>query len=216
MSDRTSDTLAATSSTSSIPPSPAMPVAQQGALHRFVQRLEQITGEAGTSEPAVVEGVSTAMRELVAHDDWLDETFTKPHPQYYQQYLLHADPAGRFSVVSFVWGPGQATPVHDHGTWGVIGMLRGAETGQMYRREPDRLVPVGEAERLEPGHTAAVSPDLGDIHVVRNAFDDRVSISIHAYGGDIGKQRRYVYDPATGAAKEFVSGYANVPKNTAP
>ena len=38
----------------------------------------------------------------------------QPHPQYYQQHLLHCDPLERFSVVSFVWGPGQKTPVHDH------------------------------------------------------------------------------------------------------
>ena len=42
-----------------------------------------------------------------------------------------------------------------------------------------------------------------------NAFDDRVSISIHAYGANIGKVRRHVFDLETGAVKEFVSGYAN-------
>jgi len=49
----------------------------------------------------------------------------------------------------------------------------------------------------------------GDIHRVVNAYDDRVSISIHAYGANIGKVRRHVFDPQTGAAKEFVSGYSN-------
>jgi len=186
----------------------------EGRLARFVRQLGQITS-AGTAEPQVLDGVAEAMRELVAHDDWLDDACAQPHPQYYQQYLLHADPEGRFSVVSFVWGPGQQTPVHDHGTWGVIGMLRGAETGQMYRREPGRLIAEGAPERLEPGDIARVSPTVGDIHVVRNAFDDRVSISIHAYGVDIGQQRRHVYDPATGAAKEFVSGYANAQRGAA-
>ena len=45
----------------------------------------------------------------------------------YRQYLLHCDPLERFSVVSFVWGPGQQTPVHDHTVWGMVGVLRGAE-----------------------------------------------------------------------------------------
>ncbi len=55
----------------------------------------------------------------------------------------------------------------------------------------------------------AVSPDIGDIHRVANAYDDRVSISIHIYGGNIGAVARAVYDPDTGAEKPFVSGYSN-------
>lgn len=191
-----------------MPDLPTCRLPVDGRLARFVQQLERITA-AAMAEPQALEAVAGAMRELVAHDDWLADACARPHPQYYQQYLLHADPKGRFSVVSFVWGPGQRTPVHDHGTWGVIGMLRGAETSQMYRREPGRLVAEGEPGRLERGETAVVSPCVGDIHRVCNAFDDRVSISIHAYGADIGQQRRHVYDLATGQARDFVSGYAN-------
>ena len=44
------------------------------------------------------------------------------------QYLLYCDPEERFSVVSFVWGPGQSTPTHDPSVWGLIGVLRGAGT----------------------------------------------------------------------------------------
>lgn len=184
-------------------------------LARFVARLEELTGDALSDQRHTVDGVVAAMRDLVADDRWLNEAHARPHPQYYQQYLLHADPRGRFSVVSFVWGPGQKTPVHDHGTWGVIGMLRGAEIDQAYRQADDKLVADSAEKRLEPGDTAVVSPATGDIHMVRNAFDDRVSVSIHAYGTDIGQQRRHVFDLATGVAKAFVSGYANVAKEGA-
>lgn len=59
---------------------------------------------------------------------------------------------------------------------------------------------------------------IGDIHRVRNAYDDRVSISIHLYGGNIGRIRRSVYSADTGQRKEFVSGYSNtmVPNLWAP
>ena len=177
-------------------------------LEQFVRALNSLV-ESGGDERAIHEGARRAMRELVAHDDWLPEAAARPHPQYYQQYLLHADPQDRFSVVSFVWGPGQKTPVHDHTVWGVIGMLRGSEKSQPFRQEDGRLVPGGEEVVLRPGDVEMVSPSIGDIHRVVNTFDDRVSISIHAYGANIGKVRRHVFDPATGAAKEFVSGYAN-------
>jgi predicted metal-dependent enzyme (double-stranded beta helix superfamily) len=184
------------------------------ALARFVARMDEIVAASGQSEAALLEQVGQSLHDLVAQDDWLDPRFAVPHPEYYRQYLLHADPHDRYSVVSFVWGPGQKTPIHDHCTWGAIGMLRGAETGQAYQRAGSEMVEAGEPERLEPGDVAFVSPAIGDIHVVRNAYDDRVSISIHVYGTDIGKQSRHVFDAATGAMKSFISGYANV--ETAP
>ena len=63
--------------------------------------------------------------------------------------------------------------------------------------------------RLAPGDVAAVSPTLGDVHHVRNAHDDRVSISIHVYGADIGRVQRHTYPPE-GGRKPFVSGYSNL------
>lgn len=154
----------------------------------------------------------------MAVDDWLPVAFSRPHPQYYRQYLLYGDPQDRFSLVSFVWGPGQETPVHDHTVWGVIGMLRGAEIEQPYRLVDGRLEKAGEAQTLKPGQVACVSPRIGDIHRVSNACDDQVSISIHLYGGNIGRITRSVFDPETTKRKQFVSGYSNdtVPNLWAP
>jgi predicted metal-dependent enzyme (double-stranded beta helix superfamily) len=179
------------------------------ALSHFIQQVDSALQEP-SDEPMVLARVRAAMASLVAQDNWLPDAFAQPHPEFYQQYLLHRDPAGRFSVVSFVWGPGQRTPIHDHMVWGVIGMLRGSEYSQSFRIGPDGLRADGEREQLHPGDVAAVSPSIGDIHQVSNAHDDRVSISIHAYGTDIGQQKRHVFDPLTGARKEFISGYANV------
>jgi 3-mercaptopropionate dioxygenase len=178
------------------------------ALKRFVDRVTGLV-DGSIAEPELHAGVREAMRELVSRDDWLPAEMARPHPQYYQQYLLYADPRDRFSVVSFVWGPGQKTPVHDHTVWGVIGMLRGGERCTSYRRENGRIEQQGEDFLLEPGEVEMVSPAIGDIHRVANAYDDRVSVSIHAYGANIGKVRRHVFDPQTGASKEFISGYAN-------
>ena len=173
-------------------------------LREFVDAVTALV-DAGGDEPRVLAGCREAMRRLVAADDWLPPERARPHPKYYQQYLLYRDPRNRFSVVSFVWGPGQKTPVHDHTVWGVIGMLRGAETCARYAREGAALVPTAEAV-LRPGDVDAVSPSIGDIHRVGNAYDDRVSISVHAYGADIGPVRRHVFDPETGAVQEFASG----------
>jgi predicted metal-dependent enzyme (double-stranded beta helix superfamily) len=173
----------------------------------FVRAIAALCA-AGRDEAATLRSASELMRALVARDDWLPDACAVPHPAYYQQHLLYGDPAERFSLVSFVWGPGQKTPVHDHTVWGVIGVLRGAEISQAYARSGTRYA-AGEAHRLEPGQVECVSPTIGDVHRVANAYDDRVSVSIHLYGGNIGRIRRHVFDPETGAAKDFVSGYSN-------
>lgn len=181
-----------------------------GGLVRFRDFVVAVTGIVSGD----LDGGETADRvrpllcDLVAYDDWLPDVFAKPHPRHYQQYLLYCDPLERFSAVSFVWGPGQMTPIHDHTVWGLVGVLRGAETSQGYWRKDGRLVP-GAYERLQSGEVSVVGPDRGDIHKVANAVADAVSISIHVYGANIGAVRRHVYDPDSVATKEFVSGYSN-------
>jgi 3-mercaptopropionate dioxygenase len=177
-------------------------------LRRFVGTIAELVEQA-LPEPDLIEHGLAALRELVREDDWLPNAFATPSPERYQQFLLHADARQRFSVVSFVWGPGQQTPVHDHTVWGLIGVLRGAERAQSYVRDTSgRLRENGPEVLLERGAVEAVSPSIGDIHRVRNAYDDRVSVSIHVYGANIGAVRRSTY-PADGAPKPFISGYSN-------
>jgi predicted metal-dependent enzyme (double-stranded beta helix superfamily) len=177
-------------------------------LDRFVHALEQLVA-AGDDEPRILEGARAAMRELVAREDWLPQAAARPHPQHYAQHLLYLDPEERFSIVSFVWGPGQHTPVHDHTVWGVIGVLRGGERCERFRDDGGRVVPDGTAMLVSAGEVECVSPAIGDLHRVANARTDGISVSVHAYGGNIGKIVRHVYDLQTGATKEFVSGYSN-------
>ncbi len=185
-------------------------MAQEGRLLDFVAAMTRLVESGRADEARLLEGATPLMRTLVVQDDWLPETMALPHPQHYQQHLLYGDPLDRFSLVSFVWGPGQKTPVHDHTVWGIVGMLRGSECAQAYGRASEgRLAPAGPELTLMPGDLDIVSPALGDIHVVRNAFADRVSISIHLYGGNIGRIARHVYVPETGEVRGFISGYSN-------
>jgi len=179
-----------------------------GKLLTFVKELSLLLNEK-PSEAIIFTKGKHLLEKLIAVDDWLPEEFTKPHPQYYQQYLLYADPLDRFSIVSFVWGPGQKTPIHNHTVWGMIGQLRGEEKGTPYYRQADGTFEPGKACISPPGHVDTVSPDTHDIHVVENNLNDKTSISIHVYGGNIGRIQRSVFDPVTGAEKSFVSGYAN-------
>jgi predicted metal-dependent enzyme (double-stranded beta helix superfamily) len=177
-------------------------------LRDFIRALSELL-ESTPQESAILRDGGLLLGRLVAFDDWLAPAFAEADPARYRQFLLHPDARGRFSVVSFVWGPGQATPIHDHTVWGLIGMLRGAEYSQAYRHAPDgSLAADGAPRRLLPGNVDAVSPTIGDIHQVGNVYADRVSISIHVYGADIGALQRSVYS-ADGRRTPFVSGYSN-------
>lgn len=177
-------------------------------LRQFVQQLAALLERKPTESDILGQG-SALLADLVAHDDWLPDAYAQPHPQHYQQNLLYADALGRFSVVSFVWGPGQSTPIHDHTVWGLIGLLRGAETSQSYTQDAQgRWVPQGASVLLQPGQVEVVSPTVGDVHRVSNALVDQASISIHVYGANIGAVERSVF-LEDGTHKLFVSGYSN-------
>ena len=184
------------------------PATRLAPLRSFISATTKVMA-AEPDEAKALEQVGALLKALLVSDDWLPDELAQPDPQRYRQYLLHADPLGRFSVVSFVWGPGQATPVHDHTVWGLIGMLRGQEVSQAWGPDGQGgLKPQGEPVTLTPGQVEAVSPRIGDIHQVHNPLADQVSISIHVYGANIGEVHRWTY-AQDGSRKAFVSGYSN-------
>jgi predicted metal-dependent enzyme (double-stranded beta helix superfamily) len=177
-------------------------------LREFIRAFTLLQDSGASEERIFVDG-RALLAQLVAVDDWLPAEYAEPGPQRYRQYLLHCDPLERFSVLSFVWAPGQATPVHDHTVWGMVGVLRGAERCEEF--DPPQvagpLVAAG-THLLGTGAVDLVSPRVGDLHRVSNAHDG-ISVSIHVYGANIGVTSRHVYDSATGEPRYFVSGYDN-------
>jgi predicted metal-dependent enzyme (double-stranded beta helix superfamily) len=180
-----------------------------GRLRQFVRSFTRLVDSAGGEEQRVFDDGRPLLAALITHDDWLPAQFGRPHADRYQQYLLYCDPWERFSVVSFVWGPGQKTPVHDHTVWGMVGVLRGLELCEEFSRDSagGELYTTGRHE-VTVGDIDLVSPRVGDIHRVSNALTDRESVSIHVYGANIGAVRRHVFDVQTGQSTEFISGYS--------
>lgn len=176
-------------------------------LRTFVQNMTRAM-DANEGERAILAAARPLLSDLITHDDWLPDAFAMPNPSRYQQYLLYCDPLERFSVVSFVWGPGQKTPVHDHRTWGMVGVMRGAELCREYAFRAGVLEQTGE-HQVGAGAIDLVSPTLGDVHMVSNADPVRASISVHCYGANIGAVRRHVFDADIGTASEFISGYSS-------
>lgn len=176
-------------------------------LRNFIQAMTRLADQNPAEEVWLSEG-GALLQDLIRQDDWLPTALAEPGPTY-RQYLLHCDPLERFSVVSFVWGIGQHTPIHNHKVWGLVGMLRGAEVSTTMHPEPGSPMRAGEVDHLEPGEVVGVGSGEEDVHWVRNALADAPSISIHVYGGNIGAIARHTFDEATSARKPFISGYTN-------
>lgn len=178
-------------------------------LRKFVKAVTAIIDRT-QDESSAVASIRRELARLIESDGWLPEAFRKAGTDYYRQYLLYCDPHERFSVQSFVWGPGQSTPIHDHTVWGLVGVLQGAERCQRYRQDASgRVSPDGDAVILKQGEIDYVSPSVGDIHTVANALADQCSISIHVYGANIGNTIRHVFKADTAEIKPFVSGYSS-------
>ncbi len=173
-------------------------------LRDFVQDMTRAAERHGADEPRMLDEGARLLGGLVAHDDWLPEAYAEPARESYRQYLLYCDPLERFSVVSFIWLPGHRTPIHDHTVWGLVGVMRGEELCEEYSPSIEKK----NTHEVKPGEVDRVSPSIGDIHVVSNN-GTQTAVSIHVYGANIGAVRRHTFDPSTGQAKEFVSGYHN-------
>jgi predicted metal-dependent enzyme (double-stranded beta helix superfamily) len=117
-------------------------------------------------------------------------------PERYLSHLLHIEDDGSFSILAVVWLPGQVTPIHDHVTWCVFGVVQGAEHEELFTLDEERacLVEAG-SNTNRAGDVNGFAPP-GDIHRVRNSSDE-TAISIHVYGTDvsrIGSSVRRYYD----------------------
>jgi 3-mercaptopropionate dioxygenase len=123
------------------------------------------------------------------------------------QWLLYRAEDGSLSLFSLVVPSGSATPVHDHLAWGLVGLYRGEQDEEIYVHERGALQLV-ERRALVPGDFYALIPPRDDIHRVRTT-SAQSSVSIHLLTNDTGCVWRHAYDPETGHASPFRSGYAN-------
>src|SRR5262245_47224829 len=177
---------------------------------------EPSRGRAPTEAPGLA-ALSAAVRAAVAkHADWrdtaqlvasaLERNLPSPSiltaeqragdPETYTSEVLHSEPDGSFSIVALVWLPGHVTPIHDHVTWCVFGVIQGMEWEELFELDERQTCLVEAGYRLNStGEVSGFAPP-GDIHRVRNA-GDLTAISIHIYGTDvtrIGSSVRRYYD----------------------
>lgn len=139
---------------------------------------------------------------------WLPKEARGSSPNSYQRHLLHEDPAGRFSIGSFVWKPGQETPVHDHTGWSVVGVIEGQLISENFEADRDGLLRRTSSVALRPGVTTWLTPGA-DIHRLFNPSTWANAISIHVYGSAFAAACRSRYDLSSGDHENGGAGEAS-------
>jgi predicted metal-dependent enzyme (double-stranded beta helix superfamily) len=139
--------------------------------------------------------VAERLREHLPTADLLTAEQRYGDPLGYRCHVLHTESDGSFSIAALVWRPGQATPIHDHVTWCVTGVLQGTENEDTYVLRDDHWLEHTAAAASRAGTVTGLVPP-GDIHQVRNVGPDN-TISLHIYGTDLtrlGSSVRQTYD----------------------
>lgn len=179
-------------------------------LSDFIADLELLTS-VPLGEDERIRRIQRKVRLLLAGGDpAVVDPSRVPLPDHYGRYLLHEDKAGRFVVVELVWGPGQGTPIHDHSTWGVAGILTNELRIVNYDRLDDGAKPgvaeLREASAVEApaGTVTYLQPPNDVIHSITNT-SAAVTRSIHVYGKSTVACNRF--DLKSGSVRPWTLAY---------
>lgn len=173
------------------------------SLKRFIWDIQSMVELADSEREILVIG-RDLMTRLVANDDWLPEAFAIANPGAGAQFQLYSDGLERFSVVGTILSGGAGLLIERPSIWEIMGVLRGA----VVEEESLDSQAKGAGRSLPPRSVETRAAGKGDLLRLSNALPDQLSISIHVYGGEIGKLSRRALTQ-DGQAEERALGYAN-------
>lgn len=155
----------------------------------------------------IVLAVAPALLALLAHtkEFLLPEHYRRVSGRYGRD-VVYVSPDGGVSLFTLIWEPGQWTPVHDHGTWGVVAVLDGVLEERNYIRvDGHRDVTDGiqlcrgGVTLLAPGTVTTFVPNPDHIHVTGVPPTRGPAVSLHLYGREMNNYN--VYDVNAGTRR---------------
>ena len=172
----------------------------------FAKDVERIMANAESRESAVQE-IKPLLAHLMATQDLLDERYKVVSPEGRVSYRYYRSEDGSLSIGGPVFEAGRPTAVHNHNTWGVIGIVTGKQRTARYRRTDDGSVPgkatleLTDDSVLEKGSIYFLLPP-DDLHRIEAI--DEPSLSIHVLGVDLRQQFRQFFDVEAGTYRDVL------------
>ena len=151
--------------------------------------------------------IAPLMQRLASSaDEFLTPAHRRPSPAGYARNAIFLPPDGQLSLYALVWSPGQWTPVHDHGSWGVVGVVDGVleersylpQDGEIVRDDGIRLK-RGGVVLLGPGSVSTFVPNPDHIHMTGVPQERPTAVSLHLYGRTM--NAFHVYDVGAGTRR---------------
>ena len=127
----------------------------QYTIQTFVDDARRVLGAANGDRERVVRELRPLVEQVVWDDGLFDERYRAEPENGRPRYLYHHEPGGALQIYVVEFAPGQPTPVHDHVTWGLIGICGGEQRTTRYARVDDS---VEIADSLRAGDGAALVP----------------------------------------------------------
>jgi predicted metal-dependent enzyme (double-stranded beta helix superfamily) len=174
------------------------------ALDTFISRTTEHCRQ--QPEPAdCVLTLAPLMFDLIGQaGSFLQPKHFRSDPSGYTRNLIYEAPDRSLSLYALVWLPGQWTPVHDHGSWGVVGVVEGVLEERSYvRLSPDRGadadIDLARGGTILLGHGAVTSfvPNPDHIHVTGVPSERPRAVSLHLYGRMMSDFNIYDVDAGT-------------------
>jgi predicted metal-dependent enzyme (double-stranded beta helix superfamily) len=172
-------------------------------LHRFLTEVEDVLNSV-EDETSQLPDIRMLVRRLIVNSYWVQSRYLEPSTKTGTSILLLYDELGfPFTVQTVTFAPGTVSTIHNHGTWGVVAVLKGEEKNTFWQRIPhpeykDKIDRTGELT-LFPGDIISFTPDA--IHSVE-AVGDKPTVTFNIYG-ETHMRERFEYDTASFTAKNF-------------
>jgi len=177
----------------------------------FIGDVKKILAEDGPSDNGLAR-IATRMRTFVrdpgvlaAHEELKGNVHTGR-----QSAPLYTDDTG-LTLVRARFGPEAMTPIHNHGSWGVVGVYRGQDRYQVWRRLDGDLRPgqarveLIEERVLGPGDVAVLPPPPQDVHA-QQGHAGEAAYEFVLFGKNAMALPRLYFDPEAGTAREVMPG----------
>jgi predicted metal-dependent enzyme (double-stranded beta helix superfamily) len=171
-------------------------------LYRLLSDLEDFLTE--EPSPEQLQQMISLVQCYLESNPWLAFEPPQPDPETgWAVQTLYDEPWFPWTVQLVAGLPGTMSPVHNHGTWGLVALLAGIEENQFWQRSPrnpklNKLDAAGTLQ-LQAGDTIAFCPEA--IHRIR-VVGDLPTLSFNLYG-TTDFDRRYLFDLETDRAELF-------------
>lgn len=151
-----------------------------------------------------LKAIRPLVRKLLGNNPWLLTEYEAPDPELgWSVTMLYDEPDFPLTVQTVAWLPGQVSPIHNHGTWGLVALISGQEKNTFWQEtDPSNFTSnikqVGELT-LNPGDIIGFLPNT--IHHVK-ALGDEATISFNLYG-ETDYEQRFEFDSVNSTKTNF-------------